>query len=134
MDYHHHARLTIYSREQLAREVLERRRKLGEVAVEYGLSRQTAGKWVRRFREQDKAGLADRCSRPHRSPRCTSAELVAQVEGLRSEADYSKLLDRFGIRRTDPRFWAVSDQVSADYQNAEAISHGVLDYSRYENR
>jgi hypothetical protein len=61
-------------------------------------------------------------------------ELVAKIEGLRSEADYSTLLDRFGIRRTDPRFWAVSDQVSADYRNAELISHGVLDYSRYENR
>ncbi len=61
-------------------------------------------------------------------------ELVAKIEGLRSEADYSALLDRFGIRRTDQRFWAVSDQVSADYQNAELISHGVLDYSRYENR
>ena len=44
------------------------------------------------------------------------------------------LLDRFGIRRTDERFWAVSDRVLADYQNSEAISHGVLDYSRYENR
>jgi Fatty acid cis/trans isomerase (CTI) len=61
-------------------------------------------------------------------------ELVAKIEGLRNEADYSALLDRFGIRRTDKRFWAVSDQVLADYQNSEAISHGVLDYSRYENR
>ena len=61
-------------------------------------------------------------------------ELVAKIEGLHSEADYSSLLDRFGIRRTDERFWAVSDQVSADYQNSEPISHGVLDYSRYENR
>lgn len=61
-------------------------------------------------------------------------ELVARIEGLRGETDYSALLDRFGIRRTDQRFWAVSDQVSADYQNAELINHGVLDYSRYENR
>jgi hypothetical protein len=61
-------------------------------------------------------------------------ELVAKIEGLHSEADYSTLLDRFGIRRTDDRFWAVSDQVLVDYQNAEIISHGVLDYSRYENR
>jgi hypothetical protein len=61
-------------------------------------------------------------------------ELVAKIEGLRNEADYAALLDRFGIRRTDERFWAVSDQVSADYRNSEALSHGVLDYSRYENR
>jgi len=61
-------------------------------------------------------------------------ELVAKIEGLRTEADYSALLDRFGIRRTDERFWAVSDRVLADYQNSEVISHGVLDYSRYENR
>jgi hypothetical protein len=61
-------------------------------------------------------------------------ELVMKIEGLRSEADYSALLDRFGIRRTDERFWAVSDQVLADYQASEVISHGVLDYSRYENR
>jgi hypothetical protein len=61
-------------------------------------------------------------------------ELVAKIEGLRSEVDYSALLDRFGIRRTDERFWAVSDRVLADYADSEVISHGVLDYSRYENR
>jgi hypothetical protein len=61
-------------------------------------------------------------------------ELVVQIEGLRNEADYSALLDRFGIRRTDQHFWAVSDQVSVDYLSSEPISHGVLDYSRYENR
>ena len=61
-------------------------------------------------------------------------ELVAKIEGLRNEADYSALLDRFGIRRTDERFWPVSDRVLADYAHSEVVSHGVLDYSRYENR
>ncbi|MBS0417247.1 MAG: fatty acid cis/trans isomerase [Proteobacteria bacterium] len=61
-------------------------------------------------------------------------ELVTRIEQIRSEADYAALLDRYGIRRTDERFWKLSDQVLADYQNAEPISHGVLDYSRYENR
>jgi hypothetical protein len=61
-------------------------------------------------------------------------ELVSKIEGLRNEGDYAALLDRFGIRRTDARFWQVSDEVLADYQNAELISHGVLDYNRYENR
>ena len=47
--------------------------------------RQTAGKWLRRYREQGVAGLGDRSSRPHRSPRATAAELVGRVEAHRRE-------------------------------------------------
>ena len=85
MDYHHHARRTIYSREQLARKVIERRLSLREAAAECGLSRQSAAKWVRSYRELGKAGMSDGHSRPHRSPRRTPAELVAQVEVLRRQ-------------------------------------------------
>jgi transposase InsO family protein len=85
MDYHHHARLTIYSRELLAREVLEGRLSLREAAAERGLSRQSAAKWVRRFRLEGATGLADRSSRPHRSPRSSSAQLVEQVEQFRRQ-------------------------------------------------
>ena len=85
MDYHHHARLTIYSREQLARNVVERRLSLREAAAECRLSRQSAAKWVRRYRESGRDGLTDHSSRPRRSPRTTSAELVARVEALRRQ-------------------------------------------------
>ena len=85
MDYHHHARLTIYSREQLAKSVVEGRLSLREAAAERGLSRQSAGKWVRRYREAGLAGLQDRSSRPQRSPRSTPAEVAEQVERLRRE-------------------------------------------------
>jgi transposase len=85
MDYHYHARLTICRREELARDVLERRLSLREAAAECRLSRQTAAKWVRRYRESGRTGLADRTSRPRRSPRTTSAELVERVERLRRE-------------------------------------------------
>jgi hypothetical protein len=61
-------------------------------------------------------------------------ELVTRIQQLRSEADYSALLDRFGVRRTDPRFWSLSDQVSSKYRQAEPLTAGVLDYSRYDNR
>jgi len=61
-------------------------------------------------------------------------DLVSKIENLRDESDYSALLDRFGVRRTDERFWSLSDQVLADYQRAEPISHGILDYNRYDNR
>lgn len=61
-------------------------------------------------------------------------ELVRRIEQLRTEADYAQLMDRFGVRRTDPRFWEVSDQVLDSYRQAEPISGGVLDYGRYDNR
>jgi hypothetical protein len=60
--------------------------------------------------------------------------LVQAIAGLRSEGDYSRLLDRFGVRRTNAQFWPVSDQVLADYRKLEPLSSGVLDYNRYDNR
>ena len=85
MDYHHHARLTVYSREQLAKSVVEGRLSLREAAAERGLSRQSASKWVKRFREGGRAALVDRSSRPHQSPRSVDLELVQRVERLRRE-------------------------------------------------
>lgn len=61
-------------------------------------------------------------------------ELVSRIGKLQTEADYSALLDRFGVRRTDARFWSVSDQVLAEYRRSEPLTFGILDYSRYDNR
>jgi transposase InsO family protein len=85
MDYHHNARSTVSLREELAQCVLDCRLSLKEAAAEFKLSRQSAGKWVRRFRDHGRAGLRDRSSRPHRMPRCTAAVRVARVEQLRRE-------------------------------------------------
>jgi transposase InsO family protein len=85
MDYHHHARLTIYSREQLAISVVEGRLSLREAAAERGLSRQSAAKWVGRFRQGGVAALSDRSSRPHRSPRLTPQATGERVAELRRE-------------------------------------------------
>jgi transposase len=85
MDYHDHARLTIHSREQLARKVLAGELSLNSAAAEFKLSRQSAAKWVRRFREGGPAALCDRSSRPHHSPRRISAEKTTFVEQLRRQ-------------------------------------------------
>lgn len=85
MDYHHHARLTIVRREELAKRVMEGRLSLKEAEAEFKLSRQSAAKWVRRYREQGVAGLRDRSSRPRRSPRRTSEERVSEIEQLRHQ-------------------------------------------------
>jgi len=85
MDYHHHARLTVYGREALAKSVIDGRLSQREAAAERGLSRQSAAKWVGRYREEGFAGLEDRSSRPRQSPRRTPAERIALVERLRRE-------------------------------------------------
>ena len=85
MDYHQNARLTIHSREQLARRVLEQGCTLKLAAASFSVSAKTAGRWVRRYREQGSAGLGDRSSRPHRLRQPTSAELVSRVEQLRRQ-------------------------------------------------
>jgi len=64
MDYHHNASLLIFRREQLARSVVEGRLRLCEAAAEHGLSRQSAARWVRRYRLGGVAALSDRSSHP----------------------------------------------------------------------
>jgi transposase InsO family protein len=49
-----------------------------------GISRATGYKWVRRFRTEGTRGLADRSSRPHRSPRATPAATVARILAARA--------------------------------------------------
>jgi transposase InsO family protein len=84
MDYHHHARLTVIRRVELARRVVGGL-SLKEAEAEFKLSRQSVAKWVRRYREQGLAGLRDRSSRPHRSPRGTSEDRIMEIERLRRQ-------------------------------------------------
>ncbi len=62
---HANARTTVYARKLIVDRVLAGHRP-GEVAKQLGVSRQTVYKWVRRWRAEGEAGLADRSSRPHR--------------------------------------------------------------------
>ncbi|MGA9032063.1 MAG: fatty acid cis/trans isomerase, partial [Sulfuricaulis sp.] len=56
------------------------------------------------------------------------------VQSLGSEADYQAMMARFGIRRTDVRFWAHSDSLHAAYRAWASREAGLFDYSRIENR
>ena len=85
MDYHKHARLTVYSRERLVKQVLEEGLTLRLAAASCSVSGKTAAKWVRRYREHGASGLQDRSSRPRRLRQPTPPELVARVEVLRRE-------------------------------------------------
>jgi transposase InsO family protein len=114
MDYHQNARLTVHSREQMARLVVEQGCTLRAAAGAFNVSQRTASKWVRRYRQFDRAGLKDLSSRPHRSPRQTSSTLLEKVFELRrlrrngwqiahelklSRATVSRILRRAGLNR-----------------------------------
>ncbi len=59
---------------------------------------------------------------------------VDALRSLRSEADYGRFLHRYGIRRTDPQFWAASDHLHRLYRQHDGANAGLLDYNRLENR
>ena len=61
-------------------------------------------------------------------------EFTERVSTLASSADYGKLLDEYGIRRTHKDFWKHSDNVLKAMQSALPIEHGLLDYNRLENQ
>ncbi|NHN38467.1 fatty acid cis/trans isomerase [Pseudomaricurvus alcaniphilus] len=61
-------------------------------------------------------------------------ELVAAIAELQTEKDYRRLLDRFGVRRSNPDFWQHSDRVQALYRRQQPYLAGWMDYNRLENR
>jgi len=60
-------------------------RPVAHVAAELGVSRQTAYRWVNRFREGGVEALFDRSSRPHASPNRTTEDREVAVLAARAE-------------------------------------------------
>ena len=79
---HANARLTVHGRRLLI-DRIQQGRPIAHVADEMGISRQTAYKWWGRWRRFGNAGLADRPSRPRRSPTRTPRRVERRVEQLR---------------------------------------------------
>lgn len=61
-------------------------------------------------------------------------EFVKQLAAVKSEEDFVRLRDRYGVRRTDSHFWSFSDKVHAEYQRFYPAEAALLDYNRLENR
>ncbi len=70
---HRTPRLNGYGRQLLVTRVLGLGWSVPVAAEAMGVSRATGYKWIRRYRMEGLAGLADRTSRPHRSPQRTAA-------------------------------------------------------------
>jgi hypothetical protein len=59
---------------------------------------------------------------------------VNRISALQTEQDYARLLDDYGIRRTNPDFWSNSDTFHQAFQQQYPLVFGMLDYGRLENR
>ncbi len=114
MNVHHNARLTTHGPERIVRAVIHHQLSVKAAASPVGLSERSVRKWIARFRAEGMAGLRDRSSRPHCSPRQTPPAQAAVVLALRqmrlpgfqiacqsglSRATVSRLLRRHGLAR-----------------------------------
>jgi hypothetical protein len=67
-------------------------------------------------------------------PQAGLHQFVDAVSNLAAESNYAQLMNDYGIRRSDPGFWAHSDLIFGEVETLDYPDRGVLDYSRIENR
>ena len=82
---HRNAPLTPTGRLRLARCVVEDGWPLRRAAERFSVSHTTAARWAARYRQLGAAGMHDRSSRPHHSPRMTPAAVEELLIRLRRE-------------------------------------------------
>lgn len=79
---HANAKLTPAGRRLLVGRIASGR-PIAHVAAEMGVARQTATRWWKRWLSEGAAGLEDRSSRPHHSPRRVAVQRERSIERLR---------------------------------------------------
>jgi transposase InsO family protein len=114
MNIHKNARLTPLRREEMALSVIEGGSSKAHAAHMYGVTPKVVARWVERYKVEGAAGMADRSSRPARSPKTTQAALAERIVALRrrrltgkhiakevgvSPATVSRVLKRAGLSR-----------------------------------
>ena len=57
-----------------------------------------------------------------------------QCAAIRSQGDYKKFIDRFGVRRTNPEFWKLADWFQDEHARNNPVLSGLFDLNRYQNQ
>jgi transposase InsO family protein len=83
MNIHKRARLSFARRVEMARGIVEQGLSCAAAAAENGVCEDTARKWRDRYIAEGEAGLRDRSSRPHHSPKAISEQTAGQIIEMR---------------------------------------------------
>lgn len=96
---HANAPLSERGRLRLARLIVEGEVPIAAAAARFQVAWPTAKRWADRYRLDGPAGMADRSSRPHRSPRATPAPVVRRIVHLRWKKRLGpvQIADRVGV-------------------------------------
>jgi transposase InsO family protein len=114
MNIHKNARLTPLRREEMALAVIEGGLSQAKAALKFAVTAKVVKRWVERYKAEGRAGMADRSSRPRRSPNGTDQTVADRIVTLRrqrftakhiasvvavSPATVSRVLARAGLSR-----------------------------------
>ena len=101
MNIHKNARLTLVRRIEMVRSIVKERQTPAEAAVEAGVCRRTAGKWLARYLVEGELGLKDRSSRPKLSPRSIKPQkALAIVELRRRRLTQARIAASLGVSKS----------------------------------
>ena len=59
---------------------------------------------------------------------------VSRFEAIRNRDDYERFVGLYGVRRTDLRFWTISDWFNEKALHDDELLTGIFDLNRYRNR
>jgi len=85
---HPRGRLTVFGRSLLVHRIVDDGWRPATAAEAAGVSRATVYKWLRRYRDEGEAGLADRSSAPHGRPRALTPRRVQRILRLRRRSGH----------------------------------------------
>ena len=105
MKLHGNARTNPFSRKLLV-DRIESGDSVRAAAEAVGVSRSTAYKWLRRWREEGEPGLEDRSSAPHQIPHRTPSRLVRRITSLRHKRWTGRAIAlELGLARSTVSAW-----------------------------
>jgi Transposase./Integrase core domain. len=124
---------------KVLQQACERSRNVARTCRHFGISRQAYYRWKRRYAAHGETGLADRPSRPHRSPRATPREVVSKILYLRQHyhfgpgriADYLKRFHELSLAVSSVHRILMRHGVNRLPANQKHRPHGKR-WQRYE--